>query len=74
MKSQQRGDEKLEARMEDRGVNSIDIKNLGPVFGPKLGQVLPVSIRLPWPAKTPTFNLISRTNFRANLRAKIYVY
>ena len=43
------------------GVNSIDIKNLGPVRT--------VRISLPRPANRPIFNLTSRANFRA----KIYV-
>ena len=42
------------------GVNSIDIKNLGPVFGPFFGPffrpILPVSICLPRPANLPIFN------------------
>ena len=51
------------------GVNSIDIKNLGPVFGPFLGPILPVSSCLPRPANLPIFNL----TFRARFRAIIYV-
>ena len=47
------------------GVNSIDIKNLGPVFRPVFGPILPVSICLPGPANLPIFNLTSRANFRA---------
>ena len=55
------------------GVNSIDIKNLGPIFGPIFGPILPVSKSLPRPANRPVFNLTSRAHFRAHFRAKIYV-
>ena len=57
------------------GVNSIDIKNIGQVFGqdfgPKLKQVVPVSISLPRPANR---TILSRASFRANFWAKMYVH
>ena len=62
-------EEALAAHEQLQGVNSIGQKNIsevfGPVFWPKLGQVLPVSISLPWPANRPIFNLTSWANFRA---------
>ena len=56
-----------------QGANSIDIKNLGPVFGPVFRPILPVSICLPRPANLPIFNLTFRAHFRAHFRAIIYV-
>ena len=55
--------------VEQQGVNSIDIKNLGLVFWPVFRPILPVSICLPQPANLPIFNL----TFRAHFRAIIYV-
>ena len=57
-----------------QGRNSVDIKNLGPFFGPKLEQTFEdVSICLQVVDTYILFNLTSRASFRANFRAKNYV-
>ena len=60
------------------GRNSIDMKNLrpvfGPVFGPKLGQTFEdVSICFQVVHTYILFNLTTRASFRANFQAKNYI-
>ena len=53
---------KVSHLLVDLGVNSIDIKNLGPVFGTKLGPIVVLY-----------FHFYISGQFWADFRAKIYV-